>query len=71
MNGLTKEAYQKAPPKLKDEMMFDALTAIDDRLKNLERRKLLFTASSFAGGVVGGIGTVVTWAWLKFSSGGG
>ena len=74
MNGLTalsKEAYLKAAPKLKDEMMFDALTAIDKRLKNIESRKLLFTVSSFAGGVVGGIGTVATWAWFKFSSGGG
>ncbi len=69
MNGLTKKAYLQATPELKDEMLFDCLTAIDKRLGKIEGRKWIFTASSFAGGIVGGIGTVATWAWLKASGG--
>jgi len=58
MNELTKEAYLKAAPELKDEMLFDIYTSIDNRLAKIESRKFLFNVSSFAGGIVGGIGTV-------------
>ena len=68
MNGLTKEAYQKAPPKLKDEMMFDALTAIDTRLTRIEGRKWLATLESFVGGVLGGIVGIL--GIFRFSGGG-
>lgn len=55
MNGLTKEAYLKADPELKDEMLFDCLTTIDGRLTRIEGRKWLATLESFVGGVLGGI----------------
>jgi len=70
MNGLTKETFRDADQSTRDDLMFDCMRSIDKRLARLENRKWLFTAGSFAGGIVGGIGTVATWAWLKMSSGG-
>ncbi len=70
MNEVSKETFQLADQKTKDGLIFDRMTSIDNRLAKLEGRKFLFTVSSFAGGVVGGIGTVATWAWLRISSGG-
>ncbi len=65
MNGLTKEAYLKAEPELKDEMMFDCLLNIHERLEKIERRKLLYSGTSFIGGIIGGIVAVLGKGLLK------
>ena len=69
MNGLTKETFKSADQSTRDDLMFDCMISIDRRLKTIEGRKWLFTASSFAGGVVGGITMVASWAWLKANGG--
>lgn len=35
MNGISKESYLKAPPELKDEMMFDIMLGIHRKVDNI------------------------------------
>ncbi|MCK9437460.1 MAG: hypothetical protein M0Q12_09655 [Synergistaceae bacterium] len=53
---ITKDTWERTPQEQRDWIMFETIQSMNDRLKVLERWN---KALSFAGGIIGGIATVI------------
>jgi len=67
---ITEEQWKGYPSDEREWLTFNFLQSLDRRLNNLEKRKWLDKASSFAGGVLGGVLAVCTFIKLKVGVGG-
>ena len=67
MNGITKETWLKASPETKEEILFDYLSAIHNRVNALESRKWLHASLQTVGGMVGG--AIVVFCYLEMFAG--
>lgn len=58
--------WEKSAPEQRDWMVFNTLKSIDARLSKLEKRQFYDKASSFVGGILGGIAAVIgKWVFWK------
>jgi len=57
--------WEKADSEQRDWMVFNTLQSIDTRLTKLEKRPFYDKASSFVGGIVGGI-IAIAGKWIVF-----
>lgn len=52
---LSEESWKNLTPENRDWIIYNTLNDLDDRVKIIERRKIINTSITFVGGVFGGV----------------
>lgn len=67
---IAEEQWKGMPHEEREWLTFNFFQSIDRRIGNLEKRKWFDKATSFAGGVFGGVLAVYTFIKIKYTIGG-